>query len=536
MAETTDDDRLRVELLRAHWALARRLDCWAVMHEERVALRARGRVAARGELSPYFDSAPPAESTTDVAALSKRLEAYESTADPQFGRLVVAEQKALAASASDTDRALADAMEQHYRNANIRVAVTAQLLNRMVGGEKTEVRPIRDRIAGAAVRGQSDIQSQSRIELAPSDDEWRMDVHTSGTVNSNTFADSGPVRFRSRGQTDFSGSKAVVVDATGVRLQPSDMVASSRNRLVGVTTDYDWVPLVGGLARDRAIQEYQARQRFARSQMESRIQFEASEALDRQTHEAMEKARKNLYDRFTDRFDEYGIKLTTIEMKSTPERVVARVRVAGEDQPGSHTPRPRALSDSFASVQVHESAMNNLATTLGLDGKRYTGAELQATLRERFPKFAAKDAADARHDTVFQFVPQDAVQIHIADGKLQLRIAFESVELEGDVMPDVIVHATYAPAVDGMSANLGRDGALGIEGRFSSSERARLHNIFKTVLSPERQLPLVRITDPNDKTFEGLMITQLVLEDGWVGLAIGPESGNRVAERSRSLR
>ena len=57
-------------------------------------------------------------------------------------------------------------------------------------------------------------------------------------------------------------------------------------------------------------------------------------------------------------------------MKSTPERVVARVRVAGDDQLGSHTPRPRALSDSLASVQVHETAMTNLAVTLGLDGKR----------------------------------------------------------------------------------------------------------------------------------------------------------------------
>ena len=58
MADNTDNDRLRVELLRAHWGLARRLDCWAAMHEDRVASQFHGRVAARGELSPYFDSAP----------------------------------------------------------------------------------------------------------------------------------------------------------------------------------------------------------------------------------------------------------------------------------------------------------------------------------------------------------------------------------------------------------------------------------------------------------------------------------------------
>ena len=34
-------------------------------------------------------------------------------------------------------------------------------------------------------------------------------------------------------------------------------------------------------------------------------------------------------------------------------------------------------------------------------------------------------------------------------------------------MPDVIVHAYYTPAVNGMTAELVRDGALGIEGRIS---------------------------------------------------------------------
>jgi hypothetical protein len=535
MAENTDNDCLRVELLRAHWGLARRLDCWAAMHEERVAFHAQGRVAARGELSPYFDSSPAA-TPTDVTALSKDLEGYEKTRDPQLGRLVVQEQRALAASEVAFDRTLADAMEQHYRNANVRVAITADMLNRMINAEKTESRPIRDRIAGTFVRGQSDIRSESRVKLAPSNDEWKLEVQTNGVVESNTFANAGPVRLRSVGATEFSGTKTVVVDSTGVRLQASDVEANSHNRLVGVTTDYDWVPLFGGYARDRAMQEYHAKQSLARSQIESRVTFDAEESLDRETHEALENARKNLYNRFTDRFGEYGIKVTTVEMKSTPERLVARVRVASDDQLGSHTPRPRALSDSLASVQIHESAMTNLAVTLGLDGKQYTAPELQASLRERFPQMVVKNPPETRHDTVFQFAPKDAVQVHIADGRMELRIAFDSVELEGEPMADVTLHAFYTPAVDGLKAELVRDGALGVEGRFSAGERARLHNIFTGMLPPERHLPLVHLGDPSDKRFQGLMITQLVLEDGWIGLAIGPESSNRVAERIRSLR
>jgi hypothetical protein len=60
--------------------------------------------------------------------------------------------------------------------------------------------------------------------------------------------------------------------------------------------------------------------------------------------------------------------------------------------------------------------------------------------------------------------------------------------------------------------------------------------VFNRVLPPERHLPIVQVDKPTDKRFQGLMITQLVLEDGWVGLAVGPMTEARVAERSRSLR
>jgi hypothetical protein len=60
--------------------------------------------------------------------------------------------------------------------------------------------------------------------------------------------------------------------------------------------------------------------------------------------------------------------------------------------------------------------------------------------------------------------------------------------------------------------------------------------VFNSVLPPERRIPIVRLDDPSDPRLAGLMITQLVLEDGWIGLAVGPATGERVAERSRSLR
>jgi hypothetical protein len=234
--------------------------------------------------------------------------------------------------------------------------------------------------------------------------------------------------------------------------------------------------------------------------------------------------------------DAAGVELTPIELSTTAQRVIARLRVASHEQLGGHTPRPRAPADSLASVQVHESALGNAAVGLGLDGQRLTAPELQTLMREKFSRSSqpAETLVDA--DTVFEFTAQDAVRFRVADQRLELVLSMREVDHEGNPVRNFRVHAFYVPVIDGLEAEFVRDGALGIEGRIRTGARARMHGVFNKVLSEERRLPIVRLSDANDERLAGLMITQLVLEDGWIGLAIGPGYADRTAERTRMLR
>jgi hypothetical protein len=536
LAEATAEDRLRVELLRAHWALARRLDCWAVIHDIRVAERIGTRFALHGSAESFVNGprTRAAERVQNVT-LSVDLEEYERSRDPQLGRHVVRQQQALRSSHDSLDRALAESVEQNYRNANVRIALTAELLNRLVGEERSEVRMLRDYIAGAPVQGRSQLRSESWVRLEPAEGLWQLSVQARGSVNSQTSADGGPAQLRSHSLTDFAARKTILVDSGGVCTQPATIEATNHNRLVGVTTDFDWVPIVGSLARDRAVSQYHARRGQARAEVERKVSTQAVEQLDRETLDAVERIERQVRQRLTDRLAEAGIDLTPIQMTTTRQRMVGRFRVAGDDQLGSHTPRPRALSDSLASVQVHETALTNVAVTLSLDGRRYTAPELQQLFREKFPRMATNGEV-AEQDTVFHFAAKDAVKFRFEQGRMELALSLAAVEQDGRTMHDVIVHAFYVPIVSGLEAELARDGTLGIEGRLSSGDRARMHNVFNSVLAPERRLPILRLEQPSDPRLEGLMITQLVLEDGWLGLAIGPLQSQRVAERSRSLR
>jgi hypothetical protein len=250
----------------------------------------------------------------------------------------------------------------------------------------------------------------------------------------------------------------------------------------------------------------------------------------------VDRVEREVRERVTDPLAQGGVEVKTIELTTTNERLIARLRVAGEAQLGGHTPRPRALSDSLASVQVHETALTNAAVSLGLNGERLTAPQLQARLQEKFPGLKSDSPPETREDTIFQFADQGAVLFHIESGRFEIAVRVVEFVQESRRIRNFIVHAYYVPVVNGLSAELVREGALGIEGRINANERARLYSVFNEVLGAERHLPVVKLQDPTDLRLAGLTISQFVLEDGWLGVAVGPDPGGRVAEQSRSLR
>jgi hypothetical protein len=268
----------------------------------------------------------------------------------------------------------------------------------------------------------------------------------------------------------------------------------------------------------------------------SRVAARAAQQLDLASAEVIGQMRDRVRDQVYSPLEEAGIDVTTVELTSSPERLVARLRIAVNIQIGAHPPRPRAPADSLSSLQLHESALTNAAVSLGLDNETFTVEQLQLKLRERLPRLAVVDAPKARPGTLFHFADQDALQFHMDQGRLELTVALAAFEQNGRQTGPIVIHSYYTPVVEGLNAELVRDGPLGIEGRISAGDRAVLHNVFKEVLSEERRLPILRLDNPKDMRLAGLMITQLVVEDGWLGMAVGPTTVGRLAERERSLR
>jgi hypothetical protein len=93
------------------------------------------------------------------------------------------------------------------------------------------------------------------------------------------------------------------------------------------------------------------------------------------------------------------------------------------------------------------------------------------------------------------------------------------------------VRGYYAPHSDQRDANLVREGVIELIGeRLRFGDQVALRGIFSRVLSRNRKLNLVNKQIAQAKELQDQQVTQFVIHDGWIGIAIGPQTpGRRVA-------
>ena len=99
---------------------------------------------------------------------------------------------------------------------------------------------------------------------------------------------------------------------------------------------------------------------------------------------------------------------------------------------------------------------------------------------------------------------------------------------------------THVPVVDQLHLQLVRQGSIELGGEtYKGQPEVALRGIFSKVLARDRMINLVPDIIAEHPKLEDLCITQCAIEDGWVGVAIGPDRAlvhSSVAERPTAER
>ena len=460
----------------------------------------------------------------DVSQVLRNIEEFELSPRQSEARLLAADCRALADSPLPGQRQLARRIEVHYRNANLRFAVSEKLLNRMLPSRPPETAAVNETVQGVPTVGQSVITSDVAVRLVPDPARVRMALEINGEVSSFTASNAGPATFYNRGNTIYTARKNIELDLDGVRAEPTQINVHSNSRLQGLETNLDGVPLLGAIASRVAVQQHEQHKPAAERELRWKIARKARQKIDAETTAQFEQASTRLQEKLVRPMEAIQLRPTLISAETTSERVAMRLRLAGDDQLGSHTARPQAPADSLASLQVHESALNNALSRLELDGRTFTLPELRQHLSAKLNRLDVIDEDHDNDDVQISFAPQNALYVSLSEGQLGIHLSIAKLSKSPRVWRDFQVRAYYKPQLNGRTAELVRDGIIHLAGtRLNTGGQIALRSVFSKTFSRNSSWTLTPDTLLQPEALIDLEITQCSIDDGWLGVALGPK-------------
>ncbi|QDS97169.1 hypothetical protein [Adhaeretor mobilis] len=471
-----------------------------------------------------------------LTRLVELVEVYEAKPTMRYALAIAQYRQRLLWSSDARLRNLGEHLNAAYRKPNLRLAVTGDLLNRLTPEAQPVTTPVRDRVGGADIRGRARTTTDVSIALSPDPNAWRIALKADGKVHSQTYSDTWPAKVHNAGDMNFSAEKEIVISRDGLQAEPAEATARGRNRLVGIESNFEPVPLLGPLVESIARSKHKKSQPSAMRKVKSKVIREAETRMNRVADERLTEIESGFKKYVQGPLETLALAAEPVDLYTTEKRAVMRLRMADQAQLGAYTPRPSAPSDSLASLQLHESALNNAARGLGLDGQRMTAGVLHALLSMKLTGKVADLPEDLPARAKIEFAKSDAVRIRCDGDRLELCLSFAELSRGRDRIRNFEVHAFFKPRLDGLQVKLVRDGTLQFAGpRLRTGPRVVLHSVFGRLLNKDQELPLLAERLQDDSRFTGLMVTQLVIEDGWIAMALGPYHPERTAWRTREI-
>ena len=126
-------------------------------------------------------------------------------------------------------------------------------------------------------------------------------------------------------------------------------------------------------------------------------------------------------------------------------------------------------------------------------------------------------------DVQITFAPQDAIRVRFQDGQLMIGLRIAELSKGERSWKDFEVRAFYRPEVNGRAIQMVRDGVVQlISQRLNNRAQIAIRGVFSTTFSKNRPWNITADQFVQDKRLGDLTVTQLEIEDGWIGFALGP--------------
>jgi hypothetical protein len=416
-------------------------------------------------------------------------------------------------------------LNSYYRNANFRLAVSADLINRLMPALHTYAEQVNDTILGAEVHGQNASWTSLSVALIPDSQRIRLKLQANGRVHSTTTSTKGPVTLYNQGQGSFQAYKQLLVQPDGIYATRTLAAAESGTRLIDLRSDLDNFPLLGWVVRLVATQQHDEQRSLLRNEIRRRIERSASSRMDREIQSRLAGVEQRVQRRVLQPLQELELNPRAMEMRTTEDRIMMRVRLAGPMQLAAHTARPLALGDSLLSLQLHESAVNNMVQKLEFDGQSMTLEQLLQQVADKLGLGPFDMQEVQNKDISIRFTSREPVRVNFDKNRILVTINIAEMRSKRRVWRDFSVRVFYRADVDDLKVEMVSDGTIELIGeRLGIRDQLALRGIFTKVLLRNHRFQALENAIRQQPRLNTLTVTQFVVRDGWLGLALGDPS------------
>jgi hypothetical protein len=461
----------------------------------------------------------------DAGQLLADLERFEQTGLPSDARRLAEHRRRLSWLAKGEAGTLAERLDTNYRNANLRVAISERFLDRLVPKSHTATMPVNDRVLGYPVRGTSTASTTLDVRLVPDPHRLRLALEANGKIDASTSSTSGPATVYNQSESHYFAQKMMEIDLGGIHAAPTETDSDTTSRLRGVRTNFDGIPVLGALVENIVRSRHAEKKAEAGREVRRKIADSAQRQIDAETDPRVEAANQQLRERVLAPLARLELQPSVIEMETSPQRLTMRLRLAAEEQLAGNTPRPQAPGDSLVSLQLHQSLLNNVCERLRLNGRTFTVPELREYLDDLFDRPTVTVSDSPGDDVRLSFAAEDAVHVQCEDGRIKLTLSFARLSAESQSWANFAARVYFRPQVDGLAVRLVRDGVIQLSGRrLNAKGQVVVRGIFNRTFPKDRTFDLVDAKWSTDKRLADLRISQFLVQDGWIGVAVGPDT------------
>ncbi len=456
--------------------------------------------------------------TVDFRELLEEIELLESDSISRVRPDIARKVQVLHLSHEPQHRAVASAINDYYRNANLRICLAREFLQRFLPEESQEYRPVRRFVLGADTRGNSVVRTQIDLRFIPDDAAWNIDLAVRGRVDADTRSSKGPAEFFNRSQADIETHRYLRFSPDGYQITSHPTQVSARETLRKLRTDFDSLPLLGDFVRAIAREQFDQQRHIARRLTQRMIARETDAELNKRIQAELSAMENDLREKVIGPLQRLNLDPMIVAMETTPDRLTARYRVADATQMAAAAPRPRAPTEALVSLQLHESAINNAIDRLGLSDRTWTLRALYQHLGRTLTGRQWEIPDDVPEDILVRFAQSRPITVQFVDGQARLTLRIAELSRPGKLKIErFIVTSNYVPVADGMHARLQRDGVVEIQSR---GDRLALRLIFAKVFVAHPEIPVIAPAWQSDPRAEGLEVSQLEVRNGWFAIAV----------------